>query len=178
MKFEQNKVNDVKEKLYELENIKNVIVKRELLREWRSVFAEFMAISYGMLFISAVISGALIFTTITISTIERHYEVATLRILGFKMKKLASIITIENLLMSGLGIILGLIFGYFVTLQYINVLVQEFSGKLFYFELYVNPQDLTTIIIAILLTAVISELPSLRHIAKMNIAKMAKEAVL
>lgn len=174
----KDKVSEIRRKIYNVKGIKSVDVRADIYYEWERAIQSLSVMIYAMIFIGILISAALVFTMVTVDIMDRNYEIATLRVLGFKLRRLMKIITLEILLTSFIGIILGLIFGYIVTNEYIRILAEEFSGQLFYIETYIDPIATSIVILAIILGILISELPSFRYIAKMDIARMAKEASL
>ena len=93
------KISDIKRKLYELEGISNVLVRKEIQSEWGKVINSLSGIIYGMIFISILISGLLIFVVVIINVLDRVYEILTLRVIGYTSSEINKWLIIENILM-------------------------------------------------------------------------------
>lgn len=123
-------------------------------------------VGFGM-----ALAGAIVFNAVTINVMERRREIATMRTIGMKGRTIARFITVENVLMLGISLVFGSILGALLT-QYLAGL---FGGDIFVLDADVAWQ--TYALTALLLFGVLlaSELPSLRHVQRLDLAKAAKE---
>ncbi len=117
------------------------------------------------------LAAAIVFNAVTINVLERNREIATMRTIGIKGGTIARVITVENLailaLSFAIGSVLGVVLtGYFVTL---------FGGDIFVLDANVYPQTFVLTGLLLLAVVVVSEAPSLRHVQRMNLAKVTKE---
>ena len=122
----------------ELETVAVVVDSRGLYDMFQDFLGFFYAFVGIMLVFGAVMAFALIFNTISVNVAEREGEYATMRANGLSQRKLASLITGENLLLTALGIIPGLIVGYAVAALF----MQSYSSDMFAFKLDMNTSTL------------------------------------
>ena len=139
------------------------------------MFQDFLGFFYAfvgiMLVFGGVMAFALIFNTISVNVAEREGEYATMRANGLSQRKLASLITGENLLLTALGIIPGLIIGYAVAALF----MQSYSSDMFTFTLDMNTSTLIFSSLAMLIVALLSVVPAIRTIRRLDIAQGVRE---
>jgi putative ABC transport system permease protein len=139
------------------------------------MFQDFLGFFYAfvgiMLAFGAVMAFALIFNTISVNVAEREGEYATMRANGLSQKQLASLITGENLLLTTLGILPGLVVGYAVAALF----MQSYSSDMFTFELDMNWTTLLFSALAMIVVALLSVLPAIRTVRRLDIASVVRE---
>ena len=140
----------------------------DMLQEFLGFFYMFIGI---MLAFGAVMAFALIFNTISVNVAERESEYATMRANGLSQRKLASLITGENLLLTALGIIPGLIVGYAMAALF----MKSYSSDMFTFKLDMNWTTLVFSSLAMLLVALLSVIPAVRTVQHLDISKVVRE---
>jgi putative ABC transport system permease protein len=155
----------------ELEPVAVVVDTRGLYEMFQDFLGFFYAFVGIMLAFGAVMAFALIFNTISVNVAEREGEYATMRANGLSQRKLASLITGENLLLTALGIIPGLIVGYAAA----AVFMQSYSSDMFAFNLDMNTSTLVFSSLAMLAVALLSVLPAIRTVRRLDIAKVVRE---
>lgn len=96
---------------------------------------------------------------------------ATLRAAGAPASMLARLISAENLITILIGIVPGLIVGYLVA----SVFMSSFNSDQFNFDLQMRTSTLVFSAIAIFLVALVSQVPGLRSLRRMNIARIIRE---
>lgn len=149
----------------------------EITSEVESQFRGLLDLFYGILWImlgfGAVLAAMVVFTMITVSLVERRREIATMRTLGEKPGRISAMITLENLILGIAGLVVGIPVGYAVTLY----LVSFFQTDMFSFELifYYRTYLITTGIIVIIM--LLSQLPGIRSLNRLDLAKVTKEQV-
>ncbi|MHB1131529.1 MAG: FtsX-like permease family protein [Chloroflexota bacterium] len=114
---------------------------------------------------------ALLFSTVTINLAERTVELAMLRAAGVGERQLAWLVTWENLLLVGLSLVPGLL----VATLAAQLFMASFSSDLFRFDLVVLPRTYLLSALAILATALLSQLPALRAIGRLDLAETVRE---
>lgn len=166
-----NRNEDVEISLYErypVWNVESGIAIRQDVTNMLGLFYGFLGAiaSFGI-----IMAFTIVFNTVTASVLERN-RVATMRTLGIGSRKIAGIITIENLILSIVGLILGIpiadLARYFIGL---------WDSELISMDFVVYPYTYLFIISGILAIALFSEIPSIRHIYRLNLAKITKEQV-
>jgi putative ABC transport system permease protein len=126
----------------------------------------------GMFLVFAlVIAAAVIFNTMTVNVLEREREIATMRALGQSRGRLQGMITVENLLVGLLALVPGLALGVGSTYY----LFQVFSSSAdFYLPFYIAPLTYGIVILLIFGTALLSQLPAMRRVNRMDLAEATK----
>jgi putative ABC transport system permease protein len=139
-----------------------------LYRGFTGLFHTFIA---AMLALGALMAFAIIFTTMSVNILERQREMATLRIGGVPQATVARILTGENLLLTLLGVIPGLVLGVLGG----RTFLATYTNDQFRLELAIRPLTLVVSAAAILLVAVASQRPGLRAIARLDLATTVRE---
>ncbi len=124
-----------------------------------------------MLLFGGMMAFALIFNSMTSSISERRIELATLRASGAPHGMLARLVTAENLITVLIGIAPGLIAGYAVAALF----MASFSNDQFSFDLEMRLSTLVLSAIAIVIVALISQIPALRAMRRINLAEIIRE---
>ncbi len=127
-----------------------------------------------MLALGAVMAFALLFNLMSANISERLTELASLRASGMSGSELSRIITGENVLLTLAGIVPGLIVGYFGAAAF----MASFSSDLFQFDLQVRPTTFLFTAIGVLAAALISQLPILRAVRRIDVARVVRERAL
>jgi putative ABC transport system permease protein len=141
----------------------------------RDLFADYFMFFYVFLGVMLVLGGilafALIFNMITATLAERAPELATMRASGVSASQVNRMMTVENLLLTMIGIPLGLVLGYLVAVGFMS----SFSSDLFSFDLDMNPWTLLWTSLAVLVVALLSQLPGLRAVRRLDIATVVRQ---
>ncbi len=161
----------IEDRLTALPEVAAVVGSRglfELAQQFMGLFYVFIGV---MLVFGAVMAFALIFNTMTANIAERATELAALRAMGMARGTVSRLVTAENLLLTLLGLIPGLIGGYLLA----SVFMASFSSDLFSFDLHVRPTTFLFTALSILLVGVISQLPALRSVGRMDLGRIVRE---
>ena len=118
-----------KEDIAQTDSIESVQSKSKLMES----FDSFMSILYTMIFMfigGGVILGIVVLYNLGImSYTERYREMATLKVLGFKDKKIRGLLVSQNFWTSVAGIIIGMPLGYLVLYYLMTALAPEYELK-------------------------------------------------
>ncbi len=161
----------VADRLSALPTVAAVVASRglyDLAQQFMGLFYVFIGV---MLVFGAVMAFALIFNTMTANIAERATELAALRALGMASGTVSRLVTAENLLLTILGLVPGLVGGYLLA----AVFMASFSSDLFSFDLHVRPTTFLVTALSILLVAVISQVPALRSVGRMDLGRIVRE---
>lgn len=131
----------------------------------------FLAFGAGMLALGAAMAFAVIFTTMTVSLLERRRELATLRAAGVSRRTLAGLVGSENMLVASLGILPGLVLGLVTA----DAMMRSYSSDQFSLNLTVKPLTLALATLAVMSVTALCQLPVLRNIRRMNVAEVVRE---
>jgi putative ABC transport system permease protein len=102
---------------------------------------------------------------------ERVTELASLRAAGMCGGELSRVITAENVLLTLAGIVPGLVVGYVAAAEF----MASFSSDLFTFELAVRPTTFLFTALGVLAAALVSQVPILRAVRRIDIAAVVRE---
>jgi putative ABC transport system permease protein len=124
-----------------------------------------------MVLFGGAMAFALLYNVIQSNLAERSVEVATLRAAGTPFATLARMITLENVLMAAIGILPGLLIGY----ELARLFMEQFSYDWFSFEVEARPSSFVLSSLAILVVALLSQLPGLRAVKRLDVASVVRE---
>lgn len=144
-------------------------------RAMERLFDDFTGLFYAfvaaMLVLGGLMAFAIIFTTMSVSILERRREVATLRCGGVSRRRVARLIAAENLVVTVLGIGPGLLLGVLGG----RAFLATYSSDQFRLDLTVQPGTLLGSAAAILAVAAISQWPGLRAVGRLDLAAVIRE---
>ena len=114
---------------------------------------------------------ALSFNAISVNVAERSGEFATMRANGLSHRKVANLIAGENILLTIIGIVPGLVVGYAVAAAF----MASYSSDQFAFSLDMRPISLVLSALAMIGVAVLSLIPAIRAVGRLNIGEIVRE---
>jgi putative ABC transport system permease protein len=140
----------------------------EYINELNQLFFVFVGI---MLVFGAALGFAVIFNTITINTLERRRELATMRTIGSGVGRLGAMLTVENVLMGLLGVAIGLPLGYAISLYFASL----YQNELFDMPtvIYLRTYGIATL--GALLVLLLAEIPSIRFVRRLDLPAVVRE---
>lgn len=133
-----------------------------------SLFYAFVGI---MLAFGCLMAFALIFNTTTVNASERSAELAAMKVNGMSSGQLARLLAGENMLLSAIAILPGLVIGYAVSAFFMD----SFSSDLFDFGLQMRGRTLVLSAAAILVVSAIAQWPATRLIASLDVSRVVRE---
>jgi putative ABC transport system permease protein len=135
----------------------------------------FMALFYAfvgvMIVLGGVLAFALIYNTMAANISERQGELAVLRTLGLSRRRIGSMVTLQNLLLTAVGLVPGLVFGWVLAW----VFMATFSSDMFLFELHMRPLTLLLTAVAIIVVGLISQWPALRAVDRLDLGQLVRD---
>ena len=102
-------------KLLNNEEILNVTFVQDAIDSADDMLQSLNKVVIILIVLAALLSFIVLYNLSNINIHERKREIATLKVLGFYPKEVDHYITQENIILTIIGIIIGLIFGYFLT---------------------------------------------------------------
>lgn len=141
---------------------------QDLIDQMLALFYAFVGL---MLLFGGIMAFALIFNTISVNIAERAGELANMRANGLSAGQVNELMTVENLILTLIGIPIGLVAGYWVAAGFMS----SFSSDLFQFDLMMRTSTYVLIALAILAVALISQWPGLRAVRRLDIATVVRE---
>jgi putative ABC transport system permease protein len=155
----------------EIADVGAVVDSRSLylqIKDYLGLFYVFVGI---MLVFGGAMAFALMFNTISVNIAERSGELATLRANGMSSAMLGRMMAGENLLLTAIGIVPGLVVGYLVA----AAMMASYSSDAFSLDLRLRPWTLPLAALAVLVVAGISMWPSLRRLRSMDLGTVVRE---
>jgi putative ABC transport system permease protein len=159
------------DRLTSVAGVAAVIDARGLERAAESLMGLFYAFVGAMLVLGAVMAFALLFNLMSANIGERVTELASLHASGMSSAQLSRAITAENLVLTLAGIVPGLIIGYAGAAEF----MASFSSDLFSFELHVRPTTFLFTALGVVAAALVSQLPILAAVRRIDIAQVVRE---
>jgi putative ABC transport system permease protein len=102
-------------KLLENDEVLNVTFKDSLIQNVDNMLKSLNSVVIILIILAAMLSFVVLYNLSNININERKREIATLKVLGFYDKEVDDYITKENIILTAIGIVIGLVLGYFLT---------------------------------------------------------------
>ncbi len=151
------------------------VVDNRALQNLIDDFMGFFYIFVGvMLLFGGAMAFALIFNTISVNVAERSTEYATLRANGLSSRSIGALITGENVLLTTIGIVPGLIVGYLAARWFMS----SYTSDILQFDLEMRPTTLVLAALAMIVVALLSVIPGIRTVNRLDIASVVRERAL
>ncbi len=160
----------VKDDLFDLPGAMSVMVKAGMLGSLLQMM-EFAYFYEGLLFaFGFAMAFVVIYTTFTSNILERTREIATMRTIGESNGRLAAMVTIENVMLSLVGIPLGVWLGKLAA----DAIYAQFSSESYSLEATITLGSIAMLSLATLGVLLLSEGPAIRRIFRMDLAEATK----
>ena len=140
----------------------------QLVNQYLAFFYAFVGV---MLAFGAILAFSLIFNAISVSVAERSVEFATMRANGLSPGEISAMLARENLLLSLVGIPVGLVVGYRVA----ALMMSSYTSDLFSFELQMRTSTLVLSGLAVLAVVLAAQWPASRATRRLDIARVVRE---
>lgn len=164
-------VVEVERELYKLDGVASVQVKQHIIEEIEEMLKQSNVFFNVMLGFSVALAAVIIFNSTLMNVIERTRELATLRTVGVSAAAAARMVIVENLLAYVWGIIIGLPFGTWLAGQF----VQMYDSEAFHMQTVIFARTYWMAVLGILATVLIFQLPGLRYIRGIELARATKD---
>jgi putative ABC transport system permease protein len=177
VKVDPQYLAQTKERLLDLPGAGAVLV----LPEIRRMFEELMALSRRiisiMLLFGLTLAFAITFNTATINVMERTNEVATMRTIGIGRWPIFRLIGVENLMMAVLGVAIGLPAGHMLVIVFLRAAQTEEQMEVFAMQAVIRPATYVLAAVATVAAMMLSQIPALIQVGRLNLARATKERV-
>ena len=165
----------IKRRMESLDNAGSVLSKSDISGMVRDMMKTMRVFVWIMESFGVFLAFAVIFNMITINVLERSSEVATLRTIGVSRNQVRWIIAFENLIVSVIGMMIGIPFGRWFLEQFWKAAQTPEQQDLFTFHIFVRPETYLFTCAAVLTVSLVSMIPSLRMMDRLDLAKATKE---
>lgn len=133
---------------------------------------EFANTFIAVMFAFAVsLAFVVLFNATTINILERTRETASIRALGTSRAQVAAMLTIENLTSWFLGTIIGIPLGIWLGATFMAL----WTTETFHPRLAIFTSTYVLTVVGILVTVLVSQLPGIRYLNRLNLASATKE---
>ena len=162
-------INSIRQEFFELGQIQTIDTPEEISQDFLQFIGlmDIMTLIFGSA--AWTIALALIYNTIGANLTERRREIATIRTIGLGDRQIIWMITFENFITSGLGIILGIPIGFAI----LTWLIEKFSG-IMQIPVLLSGTSWLIITFGVIIVVLLSELPGLRSVFNLNLAEETK----
>ncbi|NTU72372.1 MAG: FtsX-like permease family protein [Coriobacteriia bacterium] len=160
----------IRDEIYDLSGAASVQIKAdyvEQMRTWLELFDFFGVVLLGF---GSALAFVVVFTTFTANVTERTREIATMRTIGEDNVRLTLMITIENLAIAIAAVPLGLWLGMMAT----DAMFGSFDLEAFELSAHIYPESIVKICLLILVVVLLSEIPPVRRIFRLDLAEATK----
>lgn len=140
----------------------------ETVRELLSVTLVFVAL---MVLFAVLMTIGLLYNAVTVALAERTNEMATLQANGMPRRWIRSTITAETVVVVVLGLLPGTLAGWWVAGRFLG----QFDNESFNFRMVLNGSSLGLAAALVLGVAVVSQLPGLRRIDRLDLPAVVRE---
>jgi putative ABC transport system permease protein len=164
-------VVSIRDRLHRFEGVALVQTKAELESQIRQMVAYNQAFVWIMFLFGAATAFAVIYTSTDSVLWERTRELATLRTLGFGMGRLTMLVTMENLLVAGVGALAGVAPGRWIA----DALMRASQTEGFSLRLTIAPRTYLLAVGCTLLLVFLAQWPGLRRIRALDLAAAVRQ---
>ena len=128
-------VHETSAALMQLDNVSNVTVNLDTMERVGSMMASLNIIVIAVILSAAGLAFIVLYNLTNINITERIREIATIKVLGFYKKETASYVFRENLILSAMGMALGLVLGKFLH----GFVMSQIRIDMIAFDIFVEP---------------------------------------
>lgn len=128
-------VHETSALLMQLDNVSNVTVNLDTMERVGSMMASLNIIVVAVILSAAGLAFIVLYNLTNINITERIREIATIKVLGFYKKETESYVFRENLILSAMGMVLGLVLGKFLH----SFVMSQIRIDMIAFDIFVKP---------------------------------------
>ncbi|MEN8115105.1 MAG: FtsX-like permease family protein [Actinomycetota bacterium] len=147
---------------------------RSLYNMVKDLLGLFYAFTGIMLLFGGIMAFSLMFNTISVNVAERSTEFATLKASGMSNSTIAKLVAGENLLLTTIGIIPGLLLGIWVS----SLMLSTYNNDSFHMTLTISPITIVVAAVGMFIVALLSMIPGIRSIKRLDVGAVVRERAL
>jgi putative ABC transport system permease protein len=159
------------EEIRDLDGVASVTDSRSLYNLVQQYLGFFYIFIGFMLLFGGVMALALIFNTVSVNLAERSTELASMRANGMSRQRIARLVTAENIVLTAIGIVPGLIVGWWAASEF----MATYTSDMFIYTLHLKPSTLVLSSLAMFGFTGLSLLPGIRAVGRVDIARVVRE---
>ncbi|MDR2202194.1 MAG: FtsX-like permease family protein [Clostridiales bacterium] len=153
------------------EGVNAVLYSSDLTAGWDELTKTVTLLIAVLIFGAVVLAACVLYNLGVLAFTEMHRELATLKVLGFKSGKLLGLISVQNLILTAVGFILGIYPGLLIVTAMTSTMGESFDMRV-----VLHPGDLIFSAITIFVTAIAVNLPFWSGIKKLDMVSSLKAA--
>ncbi|MDH3755036.1 MAG: ABC transporter permease, partial [Acidimicrobiia bacterium] len=161
----------MRENLSNLPGVVAYVDSRGLYDAVQSLLSLFYVFVGVMVVFGALMAFALLFNTSLVNVSERSCELAAIHVNGASPGQLTRLLAGENLLLTLMSIVPGLVVGYWVSARFMD----SFSSDLFDFGLEIRARTVVLSAVAIIVVSALAQWPTARAVKKLDVARVVRE---
>ena len=167
---EDQDVHAASAKILDMEGVLNVLVSEDLASQVGSMMDAMDLIVVTVVFCAGLLAVIVLYNLTNININERVREIATIKVLGFRAGETAAYVFKENLSLSVMGALLGLLGGKFL----LTFVMSQIKLDMVWFQARVTPWSYLLSIVMTLLAACLVDLLFYFRLEKINMAEALK----
>jgi putative ABC transport system permease protein len=158
-------------RLYDIRNTSSLEFSSDT-RKFIDDFMGFFWVFVGVLLImGASLGAAIIFNAVTVNVLERKREIAIMRAIGMDNSKLSLMLTLENIAVACLGIVIGIVAGYYIALYFMST----FDTDILSMSIIILPRSYIIACVSAFVILLVSQFPALRQISRISLPTVTKD---
>ena len=134
LEVDSNLHDEIRNTLMSSKAVLNILFMDELIAEADDMLGSLNQVVYILIILSMLLSFTVLYNLSNININERKREISTLKVLGFYNGEVDKYITSENIILTILGIGLGLLVGYFLALKVISTVEIEYVRFIYHIK--------------------------------------------
>ena len=170
LNIEPGKADAVELELSKMMGIASVLSRQKEIQIFKQDMSIVTSMVSIMVFFAIVLGFAIIYNASVINFAERRRELASMRVMGFTMQEIASLLLKENIILLACGIILGLPFGRLLVTSY----VQSASTDQFSLPVVIYPATYLFSAIGGIIFVIVAHLFALRAVKDLDMVATLK----
>ena len=171
IKADPLRIKDLYKDLTKIPQISSVLLKESIYHGFRESFGQIIQVSTGILIVaSLLIALGIIYNSLRISFSERSWELASLRILGFRRGSISAVLLVEVSIL----VVLSLAPGCFLGLGLTHLSIGMIRSESFGFPIVIQPATYAKGILAIFIAFICSSWNVHRMVGRLNPADALK----
>jgi len=161
----------VKQEIFTFPAVSRITSTSQQKQDNMEMLKVFNAFIWAIFTFGILMAFAVVFNISSLNILERNRELATMRTIGMSMRKITVLVLLENALLGLIGIAIGLFLGNYLAKYFFSF----FTSDLFVVEAvtYLSTYILGIVVIFVIL--LISSIPALRYVSRLNLARTVKE---
>ncbi len=172
VKTEEGEAGNVADALRELPGVSEVLTKSGMMKVFEELVGAVDTLFFIFYVMAFAMGFAILFSMTTVNLLERGREIATIRTLGCGRARIFSFVTVESVTVVLAALVPGILLG---RLMEWVVIEKVLGSDRLAPDSVISAATLVLVIAASLVVVILSELPSIRRLWRLDLARVTKE---